>query len=131
MQRFMKKDLKRYLWVLMGLLLLSACKSDDGVETLSDEGTNDWIYQVMYKYYLWYEDIPEKGNLNFSQSPDKFFESLLSTQDGVTIDGRWAPFSYIKQKKSTTKGVSESDSYGFDYATFKDNKNFYAWVLYV
>ncbi|MBR5298347.1 MAG: hypothetical protein IKU29_10845 [Parabacteroides sp.] len=131
MQRFMKKIKESSLWIIMSLLLFSACKSDDEVENLSDEGTNDWIYRVMDAYYLWYEDIPEKNNLNFSQSPDKFFESLLSSQDGVTFDGKWVLFSSIKQKEETTKGISESDSYGFEYATFKDNKNYYAWVLYV
>ena len=131
MQRFMKRGVNSFLWVLMGLLYFSACKSDDELETLSDEGTNDWIYRVMEAYYLWYEDIPEKANLNFSQSPDKFFESLISEQDGVMFDGKWIPFSTIEQKDNTTKTVTASDSYGFEYAIFQDSKYYYAWVLYV
>ena len=131
MQRFMKRGVNSFLWVLMGLLYFSACKSDDELETLSDEGTNDWIYRVMDAYYLWYDDIPEKANLNFSQSPDKFFESLISEQDGVMFDGKWIPFSTIEQKENTTKTVTASDSYGFEYAVFQDSKYYYAWVLYV
>lgn len=127
----MKKGRVSYLWIVIGLLLLSACKGDDEIEKLSDEGTNDWIYRVMDAYYLWYEDIPEKSKLNFSQSPDKFFESLISKQDGVMFDGKWIPFSTIEQKENATKTITASDSYGFEYATFQDGKYYYAWVLYV
>lgn len=116
-----------------GLLLgLSSCKSDDDeVADLSEEGTNDWIYKVMSNYYLWYEDMPEKDRLNFSQSPDKFFETLLSDEDGVQFGDDWLPFSSIEQKEEATKSISASDSYGFEFATYKSGNNYYVWVLYV
>ena len=78
-----KKTFAVFMGLLAVLLLVPSCSTDDKVPDLSDEGTNDWIYKVMTDYYLWNEDVPDKGNLNFSQSPDKFFESLLSDQDGV------------------------------------------------
>ena len=56
------------------LLLVPSCTTEDEVPDLSDEGTNGWIYKIMADYYLWNEDMPGKGNLNFSQSPDKFFD---------------------------------------------------------
>ena len=70
----------------------------------------------MADYYLWNEDMPGKGNLNFSQSPDKFFDSLLSDQDGVKYGDGWLTFSRIEKKEEETKSVSESDSYGFEFA---------------
>ena len=85
--------------VLMGLLavllLVPSCTTDDKVPDLSDDGTNDWIYKVMTDYYLWNEDVPDKGDLNFSQSPDKFFGSLLSDQDGVKYGDGCVSFSRI------------------------------------
>ena len=85
----------------------------------------------MADYYLWNEDMPGKGNLNFSQSPDKFFDSLLSDQDGVKYGDGWLTFSRIEKKEEETKSVSESDSYGFEFASYKNGKLYYAWVLYV
>ena len=85
MQKFMERGVKSFLWGVLGLLLLSACKGDDEIEKLSDEGTNDWIYRVMDAYYLWYEDIPEKSKLNFSQSPDKFFQYISTMLHNLQI----------------------------------------------
>ena len=106
--------------VLMGLLavllLVPSCTTDDKVPDLSDEGTNDWIYKVMTDYYLWNEDVPDKGNLNFSLSPDKFFDSLLSDQDGVKYGDGWLTFSRIEKKEEETKSVMAADSYGFEFA---------------
>lgn len=122
--------------VLLGLLailmLVPSCTTDD-VPNLSDEGTNDWIYKVMTDNYLWYEDVPEKGSLNFSQSPDKFFASLLSDQDGVKYGDGWLTFSRIDKKQEETKYVTASDSYGFEFASYYNDQNglYYAWVLYV
>ena len=126
---------KKTFTVLMGLLavllLVPSCSTDDKVPDLSDEGTNDWIYKVMTDYYLWNEDVPDKGNLNFSQSPDKFFESLLSDQDGVKYGDGWLTFSRIEKKEEETKAVTAADSYGFEFASYKNGNLYYAWVLYV
>lgn len=126
---------KKAFAVLMGLLavllFVPSCTTDDKVPDLSDEGTNDWIYKVMTNHYLWNEDVPDKGNLNFSQSPDKFFESLLSDQDGVKYEDRWLTFSRIEKKKEETKSVTAADSYGFEFVSYKDGSFYYAWVLYV
>lgn len=113
------------------LLLVPSCTTEDEVPDLSDEGTNGWIYKIMADYYLWNEDMPGKGNLNFSQSPDKFFDSLLSDQDGVKYGDGWLTFSRIEKKEEETKSVSESDSYGFEFASYKNCNLYYAWVLYV
>ncbi len=113
------------------LLLVPSCTTEDEVPDLSDEGTNGWIYKIMADYYLWNEDMPGKGNLNFSQSPDKFFDSLLSDQDGVKYGDGWLTFSRIEKKEEETKSVSESDSYGFEFASYKNGNLYYAWVLYV
>lgn len=128
-----KKTFAVLLGLLAFLLLVPSCKTDDDVPDLSDEGTNDWIYMIMTDYYLWYEDVPDKGSLNFSQSPDKFFASLLSDQDGVKYGDSWLTFSRIEKKKEETKSITASDSYGFEFASFHNNKNglYYAWVLYV
>ncbi len=126
-----KKTFAVFIGLLAVLLLVPSCSTDDKVPDLSDEGTNDWIYKVMTDYYLWNEDVPDKGNLNFSQSPDKFFESLLSDQDGVKYGDGWLTFSRIEKKEEETKAVTAADSYGFEFASYKNGNHYYAWVLYV
>ena len=120
-----------FMGLLAVLLLVPSCTTDDKVPDLSDEGTNDWIYKVMTDYYLWNEDVPDKGNLNFSLSPDKFFDSLLSDQDGVKYGDGWLTFSRIEKKEEETKSVMAADSYGFEFASYKNGNLYYAWVLYV
>ena len=121
-----------FCYILCGSLLTTGC-SDTHEPDLSEEGTNDWIYKIMDSYYLWQEDLPAKETLNFSQSAENFFASLLSDQDGVNYRDSWLVFSSIEKKKETTKSIDESDSYGFQYATYSVNNGslYYAWVLYV
>lgn len=125
-----KKVYTGLMMTVVCFLLFSSCKSDEDVD-LSEEGTNEWIYKVMSNYYLWNEDLPKKESLNFSQSPEQFFESLLSDQDGVKFRDGWLTFSSIEKKKKETKSIDESDSYGFEFASYKSGANYYAWVLYV
>ena len=66
------------------LLLVPSCTTEDEVPDLSDEGTNGWIYKIMADYYLWNEDMPGKGNLNFSQSPDFVSSSFFSIREKVS-----------------------------------------------
>ena len=120
--------------VVLGLLLCfvftQSCKKDDHIDT-SDEGTNEWIYNTMTSYYLWYGDIPNKNTLDFSKSPEDFFASLLSSQDGVQYQNSWLTFSKIEKKTATTKSIDISDSYGFDFAPYKNGSVYFAWVIYV
>ena len=127
---FVNKTGTALLGLLACLLLAPSCTKENEPD-LSEEGTNEWIYKTMSSYYLWYEDMPKKETLNFSQSPDKFFESLLSKQDGVSYKEGWLTFSRIEKKKEATKSISEDDSYGFEFAYMKKGSLYYAWVLYV
>ena len=117
--------------LLAVLLLVPSCTAEDEVPDLSDEGTNGWIYKIWRITICGMRICPAKGNLNFSQSPDKFFDSLLSDQDGVKYGDGWLTFSRIEKKEEETKSVSESDSYGFEFASYKNGNLYYAWVLYV
>lgn len=119
-----------FLWGWVCVLFLMGCsKEDDGPK----EDVNSWIYKTMESYYLWNEEIPEKANLDFSQSPDNFFRSLLSDQDGkLDFKGQRLLFSTIENKE-TTKAIDGTDSYGFDFVPYSVNQNSFYWclVLYV
>lgn len=52
----------RMCLVLGFVFSFSACKDDD--DDKSDKTTNQWIESAMRSYYLWYEEIPDKKELN-------------------------------------------------------------------
>jgi len=134
-----KRPLHYILFLFIGFFALSACTNtdDSGIGTeLTNQKTNQWIYKIMNENYLWYDDMPEKNNIDFNQDPGQFFSKLLSDKDGV--DKHWLTshlyFSHIDKKQTSTKSISETEpTYGFDYAVYGDeNTNYYyPRVLYV
>lgn len=124
------KKRSAFLWAWVCVLFLVGCsKEDDGPK----EDVNSWIYKTMKSYYLWNDEIPGEANLDFSQSPDNFFRSLLSDQDGkLDFKGQRLLFSTI-ENKGTTKAIDGTDSYGFEFVPYSVNQNSFYWclVLYV
>ena len=88
----------RMCLVLGFVFSFSACKDDD--DDKSDKTTNQWIESAMRSYYLWYEEIPDKKELNFNADPEDFFYSLLASEDGKTKNKTRYYYSTIKKKKS-------------------------------
>lgn len=120
--------------LLLGLLLsFSACKDDD--DDKGDKATNQWIEKTMRSWYLWYDDIPATGKLNFNVSPETFFRSLLFEKDGKTREGYRYYYSTIKKKSSATTRASlgEEPTLGFEFQSwyFTDLKKNAVNVLYV
>jgi C-terminal processing protease CtpA/Prc len=86
----------------------------------------------MYTNYYWYADMPSKEELNFDDTPSDFFASLLSDKDGVIYNQKKVVFSSIKQETSSTKAIAGTNTYGFNFATYKNQAGkYYAWILYV
>lgn len=89
--------------LLVGLLLsFVSCEKDDDK---SDKSVNQWIDATMRNWYLWYNDIPDKKQLNFNAEPETFFRSLLSKEDGKNnsqVSGGHYYYSTIKKKTSST-----------------------------
>lgn len=133
-----------FLVVVIAVMGLSSCSSDNdnpGDIDLTNKNTNEWIYKIMDEHYLWYDELPAKSSLNLDQSPDEFFERLLSEKDGK-IDNKGNHlyyFSYIEEKRAETKAISELDpTYGFHYIVYRITNQqgnfagyYYGRVLYV
>ncbi len=112
----MKKGYVALLWSLwIGLI---ACDKEEAVITDTNQ-VNQWIEETMRTNYLWYEELPDKSQLDFSADPETFFNSLLSDKDGKVIDGSLHHFSTIEKAASTKTILDANDSYGFDFAVTK------------
>lgn len=100
-----------------------------------DENVNAWIYEIMEKHYLWYNEIPAKESLDMTATPDKFFTQLLSEKDGKVLNGETEHhyFSRIEKKKTSTKSIDKESTYGFDFATanMPGSKTRVAWIIYI
>ena len=56
------------LFLTTAMVCFMGCKDDD--DDKSDKTTNQWIESAMRSYYLWYEEIPDKKELNFNADPE-------------------------------------------------------------
>ncbi len=121
-----------FIVLFASIFFFSSC-SDDEKDPNPDpkekeETVNDWIYETMEDWYLWYDDIPERTKLNFSAEPDIFFSSLLSDEDGK---GSYY-YSYIENTEEKTRNISAAVSHGYEYALYKGNSDeeCYIRILY-
>lgn len=130
----------KYILCLLSVCLTSylvSCTTDDDPkpDPGKDENVNAWIYDIMEKNYLWYDELPEKESLDFHTTPDKFFHLLLSENDGKVLNGETEHhyFSTIEKKKSSTKSINADSSYGFEFAVAEmgNTGKYAAWIIYV
>lgn len=122
------------------LLALTGCTSDPVIPTHADNAANKWIYETMQKVYL-YNYIYPPRNLNYDQSCESFFQSILSTNaadnDGKWRDGKHTFYSRMSRTITKTSALINSYSYGFEYAAYDmtgaglPNTEVLARVLYV
>lgn len=114
------------------LFFFSGCEKEE--DEKSDKATNQWIESTMRSYYLWYEDIPDKTKLNYYATPEAFFSSLLSSEDGKTRNGTRYHYSTIEKKKSATTRsyLGEEPALGFEFQNWIIGSSKFAInVLYV
>lgn len=80
----------------------------------SNETVNNWIYDNMYAYYLWGDQMAAKTATSLGKVPDEYFESLLYRYG--TVDR----FSWIEEDAQalveSLQGVTKSA--GFSYTPF-------------
>lgn len=118
----------KYLKFLFFSLVLFSCTRDELFENEEElvsaqAEMNSWIYDSMDKYYLWYENLPEKSSLDLDTEPSEFFNSLLSNNDGK----KNTVFSHMEYEDSDLKKTRSSNdeilSYGFEYFLVKINNH--------
>lgn len=131
--------MKRYLNQLMLILGMCCCIScsdsgvvdEEQVEELSVEAQiNEWVYDQMQDYYLWYDKLPEEKSLSFDQEPSTFFYGLLVDGDGKN----GARYSRIEYDESLLRSSSDGElSYGFEYRLIRivGTSELIAQILYV
>lgn len=129
---------KHYFCFFLGCLSMgvTSCSTDNPKpDPTLDENVNAWIYDIMEKHYVWYNEIPAKESLDMTASPDKFFNLLLSDKDGKVLRGETTHhyFSRIEKKKTSTKSIDEESTYGFEFATAEipGTKTKAAWIVYI
>lgn len=125
----------RFALGCLSTIIVSCSVDNPKPDPTLDENVNAWIYEIMEKHYLWYDEIPARESLDMTASPDKFFTQLLSDQDGKVLKGETEHhyFSRIEKKKTSTKSIDEESTYGFDFATAKipGTQTSVAWIIYV
>ena len=112
-------------------ILMGACGEDRWAGYAEQTKTDRWIYDTMQVHYYWQDAMPSYDKANFFIEPFKFFNSLLSKEDGKN----GAPYSTIDSLRTTATNRSiayTEHSYGFDFGLYQlEGSKYAALILYV
>lgn len=119
----MKKFLlKTFLGSALMAGLLSSCGEDRSGEYYALISSKSWMYETMQQYYLFYQDLPDKEELNFFDTPANFLSATVSDKDkknGYT-------FSHIDSIPESRSSMSEYPCFGFEGALIRTSSGDYA-----
>lgn len=114
----------KILWYLIVFtLIFNSCRIKDNNKVSKDEEINQWIYENMYYYYYWSKELPQ--NINYKQSPNDFFYSLLHKDDRFS----WIQENYTDLLNSLS-GITNESGYDYNLLSTNDNK-IIGYITYV
>lgn len=130
---------------LLNLFLLISCGKEEGTEPkptptppntgAEKDEVNVWIDGVMRINYLWNDEIPSEGQIDYNDDPEEFFYSILSDKDGKVRNGSRQYFSYIERaNNASTRTIHDGvPTYGFEFIlyTFPSSEELMTQVVYV
>ncbi len=121
--------------LLLGAIILpaclSACGEDRWAHYAEETKTDRWIYDTMQVHYYWEEAITDFDETNFFIEPFKFFDGLLSNEDGKNGQ-HYSTIDSLIISPSNRSISYTNDSYGFEFAlTQVSGSNYAALILYV
>ena len=113
---------------LITAALITSCGVDRSGEYYALIETQSWMYETMQQEYLYYQDMPNKDNVDFFKKPSDLLNSLASSKDkkgGST-------FSHIDSIFPASKSYTTTPTYGFEGTIIRANDGSNAIrVLYV
>lgn len=124
----MKKHLSYGILFLTCLLSVS-CGEDRSGEYYALIATKTWMYDTMEENYLYYDELPEKDEVDFFKKPAEFLRAVISSKDqkgGVY-------FSHIDSVFNESRSTSDYPSFGIESTLLRNSitGKYYARVLYV
>lgn len=117
--------MKKSVLFFMMLLLLVGCDEDLNDSKSLNKYVNRWLYDNMSMLYYWNNELP--AYKSSSESPDKYFETLIYQDDRFS-----AIFDNYTEILNSLHGVSEADP-GFEFQLYREsesNNNVVGVVLY-
>jgi carboxyl-terminal processing protease len=94
-------------------LFPTSCSKDNPSPENDDTYVNDWILENMEYWYLWNDEIPTATNRN--QSPDTYFDALLSSEDRFS----WIEEDY-QELLNSLQGITREA--GFEFALYRESE---------
>lgn len=124
----MRKHLSYGILFLTCLLSVS-CGEDRSGEYYALIATKTWMYDTMEENYLYYDELPEKDDVDFFKKPAEFLRAVISSKDQKS----GVYFSHIDSVFTESRSVSDNPSFGIESTLLRDSNTgkYYARVLYV
>lgn len=105
-------------FLFIASLLLWGCSGDDSDDSKQESGNvkmNKWVYAMMKHHYLWTDDMPAEGEVNFSQNLSNFYQSIKSPKDrfsyfeaNITYNGSLDMKAFFPDKNNSVLSVTDS-----------------------
>ena len=122
---------KKTFYVLLAVCLcgqlLSSCGEDRTWQYYEKIQTKTWMYDVMQKNYLFYDDMPLSEELDFFNKPEDFLRRTVSDKDGKN----GVIFSHVDSVYSASRASAPHPSFGFTGAMVRVDGHNAIRVLYV
>ncbi|NDV56593.1 S41 family peptidase [Bacteroides sp. 519] len=119
----------KFLLFALLCIFFVACKDNDKKPKDERPETLAWVEDTMKEHYYW-EGTTKTPN--YFSTPESFFKSLLSKEDGKWYDGKHYPYSYITDLTNKSRGFIQETTYGFEFQTVRfSDGNIGAFILYV
>ena len=133
----MKK--KRFIGVLICLLLLACSKNDDSFNVPSNLVVQDFMWKAMNYWYFWQADVPDLQDNAFSTESD--YNTFLASEENPTdfynnqlkfSEDRFSGLSDdYKTYTQAQAGISKSNGLEFGLIRFSESEDIFGYVRYI
>jgi len=139
--------MKKFLYLLAGLMLIACSNDDDGVPPPSgpnpdpdaDVVVQNFMWQAMNLWYFWQQDVPDLADDRFT-SMEEYTAFLESESDPAAFFETYLRFSedrfsfYNEDYTELTQGlagISRSNGMEFGLIQFSGSNNIFGYVRYI
>lgn len=126
------------LLLILGIITISGCKKNDGINIPLENEINEFIWEGMRTYYYWVSEVPDLADGRFTTFDELHtFLNEYSTPESLFADFKVEKdrFSFLvddyNKLDNALQGISNSFGYEFRLVKIGESKRIFGYVQYV